>query len=776
MEENYLTQEVASVIHHLSGFFALEGLKKNFTEDRFLAKDAAEIELSHEYLHEFSLFLHDGHEINIPSLLDLDPLFTELEKNTVLSAPELYSIADLLSASGYLYDLLADKKQYFHLNDDALDLNPVEGLKRDLISSIEPDLTVSDSASAKLGEIRSEKRTVLRNLTNIMATYKNRYSAYLSNDLITFKGGEEALPIKTSSKGYVKGTVVSYSASGETVYMVPYEVLDLRNRLTTLTQEEGSEVLKVLADLSAKAGKQLKYLRRDYEIIYTFDRYLGAVRYGNSYEGNIADLSDGELTLTSLFHPLLHAPVVVTNSLSLGKENPKALLITGPNAGGKSVYIKAVALAVMMDKLGLLVPTKGEAKIPFIDAVYYLGGDNQSVLDNLSTFSSHVLGIKGITDAASKDSLVIIDEVGEGTSPKDGEALGVALLKYFERLGCFTLLTSHFDGLKIYAASDPKTLTGAMEFDTRTLRPTYRLLLHTTGKSYGLLLAKNLGLAPEIIADAEDFEATRENRDTDALMEKLTEQESENEKKAADLENRKKDLERVIAKKEAAIKALNEERGAIHAKADDKIEKLVEERIEEINKVWASKQTDASYSDVSKAKGELNRIKDSVPETQVGSGKEEILDLKEGDLVEDEDGRRGKVLEVKKKEVILDLDGLRFTRPIQGLKRARLTVADVKKKKPIHADAAYLDLAPSQGLEVNVIGLHADEAMRKVVSFIDSARVHKFTMVRIIHGTGGFILKNAVWKYLGNHPEFVADYRLGGEGEGGLGATVVHLK
>lgn len=777
MEENYLNFEIDAVIKELDGYFSLNGLKESFTIEDYLAKSKDELELNHQYLTEFSLFLHDGHEINIPSLLDMNPIFEELDKGMTLSAIELSSIADLLSCSSYLYDLLYDKKEYYHLNDDALDLNPVEQLKRDLITCIEPDMTISDYASPKLREIRTTKRGLERSLSNIMNTYKNRYANYLSNDVITIKGGEEALPIKASSKGFVKGTIVSYSASGETAFMVPYEVIDLRNKLSNVKQEEGDEIIKVLADLSSKASKQLKYLKRDYEIIFTFDRYLGAVRFGNSYQGCIASLSDKELTLKSLFHPLLKAKTIVTNSLSLGNRNPKALLITGPNAGGKSVFIKAVALSVMMDKLGLLVPCKDEAKIPYLDNVYFLGGDNQSVMDNLSTFSSHIMGIKGILDRATKDSLVIIDEVGEGTSPKDGEALGVALLKYFERLNSYTLLTSHFDGLKIYAASDSKALTGAMEFNTDSLKPTYRLLLHTTGKSYGLLLAKNLGIKPEIIKDATDFEATRENQDTDALMERLTEQESENEKKARELDNKKKDLDAIILKRDQAIKALNEEKASIHVKAEEKINRLVDERIAQINKVWDNKSTKATYSDVSKAKGELNKMKEVEAPVLDGKPTFDLTDLKPNDLVEDEDGRRATVLEVKKKEVLVDLDGLRFRRPIHGLKRARLTVKDIKKKKTNEvSDFSYIQLASSQGIELNIIGLYVDEAMRKVVSFIDEARVRKLSMIRIVHGAGSFALKNAVWKYLGNHKDFIKDYRLGGQGEGGLGATIVHLK
>ncbi len=783
MEENYLNHEVDEVISHLKNHFSLQGLKNRFDRETFIAKTKDEVELSHQYLNEFASFLHDGHEINIPSLIDLDPVFVSLEKQSVLSCVELYSIADLLSVSEYLYDLLYEEKKYYHLNDDALDLNPLTQLKRDLITCIETDMTVSDNASAKLRDVRSALRSLRRQLSNIMNSYKNRYSSYLASESIALKGGQEVLAIRTSDKGSVKGSVISYSSTGETVYMVPFEVLELRNKQSSLEQEEATEVMKVLADLSAKAYKQIKYLKRDYEILMVFDRYLGAVKYGNSYNGCISELSDGELSLKELFHPLLKASHVVTNSITLGNKEAKVLLITGPNAGGKSIFIKAMALSVMMDKLGLMVPCLIESKIPYIDEVYFLGGDNQSVMDNLSTFSSHLLGIKNITDKATGNSLVIIDEVGEGTSPKDGEALGVGLLKFFEKKNCFTVLTSHFDGLKIYAADDDKCLTGAMEFNMSGLKPTYRLLLHTTGKSYGILLARQMGLDESILQDAIEFQKQRSNQDTDALMEKLTQQAMDNEKKLKELENAKKDLERLAEKRQKAIDALNEEKNSIKMKADSKINRLVDQRIEEINRIWKDnaekKNSSISYSDISQAKGELKKIKEETPSSLQNIGKVETLkDVKAGDVLLDEDKRKGVVIEVKKNEVVLDMDGLRFRRKLQGLTRAPKTADDVmKKNKPTASiDRAVLNVGSSQGLECNIIGLHVDEAMRKVVSFLDSARLRHFTYVRIIHGTGTFALKNAVWKYLQNHKDFVKDYAFGGEGEGGLGATVVHLK
>lgn len=778
MQENYIEKETDDVIENLKAFMSLEGLKKAFSRSAYLAKEKFEVEISHQYLDEISRFLHDGFQMNIPSLVDMEPLFIAVDKGAVLSCLELYNVLDLLSESEYLYDLLQDKTQYEHLNDDALDLNPVPVLKRELAMDLLPDYTISDQASVKLKDIRNRKRELERNLSSVMGRYKNKYSAYLASDTLALKGDEETLPIKAGYKNMVKGTILTYSATGETAFMIPYEVLDLRNQLRDVIDEENQEIVKILADLSKKCFKSLKELRRDYDIILNFDRYLAAVRYGNSYQGVIASSSENEFSFSQLFHPLLKASKVITNSISLGNANPKCLVITGPNAGGKSIFIKAVGLACMMDKLGLLVPCREKASIPFVDNVFFLGGDNQSVLDNLSTFSSHLVGIKDITEKATKNSLVIIDEVGEGTSPKDGESLGVALLKFFERLGCFTLLTSHFDGLKFYATEDKMTLTGAMEFNLNNLTPTYRLLLNTTGQSYGLLLAKKIGLKNEILKDAEDFQKQMKGRNVEELMDKLSQQQSENERLQRQLISKKNELDRALEKREKAIKALNEERSTIHQKASEKVQKLVDQKLKEMDEIWKTSKNKENYSEFSKAKGELNKMKEVTSPTLLGKGETVLDDIKVDDILEDEDGRRCKVLEVKKKEVLLDMDGLRFRRPIKGLRHMTLRASDVKKKtvnENHYDDIIDLKIDNSRGMELNIIGLHVDDAMREVVSFLDHARIKKLKTVRIIHGMGSFALKNAVWKYLANHKQFVKDYRLGQEGEGGLGATIVNL-
>lgn len=769
MEESQLIFEINAIIDRYRTYLKSEELNSTFSYPEFLAKDEDEENFYHAHLDEFERFDHSGYSISLLPIKDLRRAFSDLDKGSVIDEEMLLAIADLLSSVESIKESFKDKNDYFYLDNIYYSLITIPYLKDKILSSIDTDFSIKDEASAKLYQIRKELLNLEKALSTSLARYKEIYKSYLSENFISFKGGEETLPIKTSMKGYVKGIVVSSSSTGETSYMIPYEVVELKNKITALRNEESEESARILAELSKYCFKNIDSLKKDYALFKEVDRFYAAYNFGKSYQGSCPDNQNGELVLKSLVHPLLKSDKVIANSLVLKEK--KILLISGPNAGGKSVFIKALALAVIMDKLGLMVAAIDGGNIPYIDKVYFLGGDNQSVIDNLSTFSAHIVKIKEITDSCTPLSLVIIDEVGEGTSPKDGEALGISLLKYFERVGCYTLLTSHFDGMKEYALADEKVLSAAMEFDIKTLKPTFHILYGSYGKSNGLLLAENLGLKEEIIQDAIEYQKNQKGYDIEKMLEDISLKEKELELKEKSLINQKKNLENIIEKRKRAIQALEEERRTIHIKAEKKIERIVANKLEEIDKIWKESPKNLNYSDISKAKGELNKV---INKEEVEEKKISLPSLQVGDLVLDEDKRKATVIEIKKDEVTLSFDGLRFKRKIAGLEKAPKTVLDIKKKP--YVETVKLNISPSQGLELNIIGLHVDEAMREVVSFLDNARLHKFKTVRIIHGAGTFALKKAVWAYLAKHGEFVKEYRFGQQGEGGLGATVVILK
>ncbi len=773
MEDRTLSEELQRILEKQREYFSCEYLRSSFSLD-FLINDEDELLNFHEYLEECERFVNEGKSFAIPYIRDLEEPFTRLKKSASLIPEEIYSIGRLLETSGDIYKKLADRDDLPRLQDNALDLSVFERLRDLIVTSVSDNYEILDSASPALRSIRKEITQTHDKLTGAIGAARKKYSKYLSDDVVALKGGNETLPVKATMRGEVRGIVVSQSSSGETIFVVPYEIVDIQNRLAELNTMEGEEISRILNSLSKQIRSNLKEIERDYQIILLFDRLEGAVRYGHSIDGCVASSDNSTFRLTSLFHPLLDRKKAVSNSISLGENGCKTLVISGPNAGGKSVLIRSTVIAVYMDRLGLFVPCHNDAKIPFFDSIWFLSGDNQSVFENLSTFSSHLVNLKEIIESATSNSLVIIDEIGEGTSPYEGEALAVSIIKHFEQLSAFSIFTSHFEGVKNYAMSSDSIVSGAMEFDSENLAPTYRFITGKTGKSYGIELATKIGLDQSVIRDAEAYLSSKEGYDYNKMLDKLNKREEELEKREEQIADKEEQLERLTKKRERAIQSLESEKKAIKDSADERIEKIVEERLEQIDQIWKDNGKDMNFSEVSKARGDLKKAiepqeeKPSKKQTNKNTGGP----INAGDYIVDEDHNTAKVIEIGKNDALLDYDGIKIRRKLDGLRKSTAP----QKKKYEYVEPAKLNVGDSQGFELNIIGLYVDEAMREVVAFLDNAILHKYKSVRIIHGAGSFALKNAVWKYLGNHPEFIKDYRLGGEGEGGLGATIVHFK
>ncbi len=773
MEDKTVTEELNRILEQQREYFSCESLREGFSFD-YLIQDEDGLLNFHEYLEETERFVNEGKSFAIPFIKDLSDPFSRLKKSAGLIPEEIYSIGKLLETSSDIYKKFTDRDDLKRLQDNALDLSVFDRLKDQIFISISDNYDILDSASAALKSIRKEINQTHDRLTGAIGAARKRYSKYLSDDTIALRGGNETLPVKSTMRGEVKGITVSQSSSGETTFVIPYEIVDLQNRLAELKNEEGEEISRILNSLSKQIRNNLKDIERNYQIVLLFDRLEGAVRYGHSIDGCIASLSEDTLRLSSLFHPLIDKKKCVSNTISLGKDTGKTLVISGPNAGGKSILIKSVAIAIYMDRLGLFTPCKDEAKIPLFDNVFFLSGDNQSVFENLSTFSSHLVNLKEIIDSATSQSLVVIDEIGEGTSPYEGEALAVSIIKHFEELESFSIFTSHFEGVKNYAMSSDSIVSGAMEFDSENLSPTYRFITGKSGKSYGIELAKSIGIDESVIKEAENYLSTKEGYDYNKMLDKLNKREEEIEKKEEKIAQMQDELERLTKKRERAIESLENEKAAIRKQADERIEKIVDERLEQIDQIWKDSGQNMNFSEVSKARGELKKAVQPTEEKPSKKKKApaDTGPIEVGSYVADEENNIAKVIEIKKNEALLDYDGIKIRRKLQGLRSSKAPV----RKDYEYVETVKLDVGESQGFELNIIGLHVDEAMREVVSFLDNAILHKYQSVRIIHGAGSFALKNAVWKYLENHPKLIKDYRLGGEGEGGLGATIVHLK
>lgn len=763
MKNIILNDEIEKILALYKEHFLMEDNLSFSIKD--LAKDENELLNRHEHLLTMNKMIDDGINLNLKAIPSLLKTISDLKKGSVISINEVLNLATLFEVASSIKNELSDKEKYDYFYEESYMLNPLTTYLNEINRIIAPDLTIYDNASSNLKEIRIKIKEVSSSIKTIMNSLKNKYSSYLSEQIILYKDGMEMLPVKKEYKGLVKGNVYSSSNSNETIFIIPNEISELKNRYSELLVLEKEELFKILATLSTKLSKQIDIIEKNYKIILTFDKYYAIVSYGKSNDYQVAKLDKSKFEMKGLYHPLLQKEIAIKNDINLNEK--KCLLISGANAGGKSLIIKAIALTVIIDKLGLMV-SSSDASFPFIDQVFYLGGDEQSVINNLSTFQSHLLNIKCIVDNATSSSLVIIDEVGEGTSPKDGEALSIALFKYFIKLKSYTIFTSHFDGVKYYAKSNPSICCSSMEFSLSLLRPTYHLINDSISPSYGIELAKMIKLKDEIIKDAISYKNKSKDADLLELVDKLSVEQKKLEEEKIKLEKQEEQLKNLIVKRENAIKSLEQEKKNISLKADKKIETIVTNKINEINEAYKSKQLKLTYDEVSKIKGNLNKINKKEEEKT----NKKVIELKIGDYVKDEDNNKMEVIEVNKNKVVVSLDGLKITRKIDGLTKINKPI-EIKKERMSSLDYR-IQSSVNTSYKINVIGLYVEEALREVKIFIDRARVANLTMLVIIHGQGSFKLKNAIWKYLSTL-DFVKSYRLGNEYEGGFGATIVYL-
>ena len=754
-------KEINEVISKVKEEFMMEDNLSFSLSD--IAENENELHNRHERLKEMNSLFDAGIYLNMNYIPSLSKTFDDLKRLMSLLPKEINQIGDFLLEVKVIKERFFSLKRYPYFFEETYCLDSLPSVYQEIRRIIKEDNTISSSASIKLKEIRDKKEELEQEIRRVMKSLKDKYSSYLSDNVISYKDGNELLPVKKEYKNQVKGNIYSYSQSQETIFVIPSEIAEKKNQLSYLSISEKQEESVILAALSAKIGKKVEELKKNYLILLSFDRYSAFVSYGRRRDFSIASSGD-KFILKGIYHPLLDDAVAKRNDIDLTLK--KSLLISGANAGGKSLLIKAVAISVYMDKLGMMIPAR-EAVFPFIDNIFFLGGDEQSVVNNLSTFQSHLLSIKEIVNEATSFSLVIIDEVCQGTSPKDGEALAVSLLKYFIKLGSYNIFTSHYEELKYFAKNSKDVMCSSMEFSLKEMKPTYHLLNDSISPSYGIELAKKIDIKDEIIKEAIVLRKKRNDKDLTYLIDKLAKEKRQLALEKEKLEKREKDLNEAILKRERAISSLTKEKESILNNAQKKVEKIVSEKIDEINRAYQNKDIKLSYQEVSKIKGDLKKITSKREENR-----EKRIEVKAGDYVRDESDCLMKVIEVKKDEVVLLLNGLKITRKIAGLKNAMKPI-EKKEEKMSFIDYS-VNLASSASYKLNVIGLYVEEALREVEAFLNRALVLHFTMVIIVHGQGSFKLKNAIWKLL-SEKDYIKSYRLGQENEGGFGATVVYM-
>ena len=735
------------------------------------------------------------------SKIEYFPAFTDeiecAKKGSALSCGELLKGENLLRSARIAHTSIkgVSDEEIILLKELADNLYYDANLEEDIRTKILSDSEVSDYASDKLYSVRREIRMLNERIRVRLAEYLTGSEAkYLQDGIITMRDNRYVLPVRAEYKRNIKGFVHDRSSSGATFFIEPEEVLEMNNELRSLAIDEKEEVERILGELSRRLGFMGDELIRDIEILQEIDQGYARAEYGYKLSCIKPEINDlGIIAIDQGRHPLIDRKKVVPVSLALGKEY-RFLLISGPNTGGKTVTLKMVGLFCMMAMCGLFIPAK-KATVSTFEEIYCDIGDSQSIEESLSTFSSHITNIIDIVNRADKNSLVLIDELGGGTDPDEGQALAKAIVSYLLDTGCAGVVTTHYTALKEFAFERNGIENACMEFDSDTLQPLYVMNIGLPGSSNALAISRRLGLKESILEDAlsnlsegaQQFEhivrSAEESRvKAEEALKESNRLKGEWQEKLQELETERERLKKEKEKLQASAKA--ESRRIIREKTSE-----AEEILAEIEEIFAKESI--SEADLIRARTLKNKLSDKEYESEAEEAytpqyepvKPESLKVGAKVFVKGT-GQEGVVqsVRIQKGEAEVLCGNMRLRSKISDLSVLVKPQAKPEKKPKWQKEnkdtvqvTKSLKPKPAPALEINIIGMRVDEAIPEVEAFLDSAVISNLAEVRIVHGMGTGKLRAGIHDYL-RKQKYVASFRLGKYGEGDIGVTIVTLK
>lgn len=720
-----------------------------------------------------------------PSLAfdDVTDILKALEKQAVLSPAELLKIAALLRCSAGFVSAAQrlPKDGYGKISSAAASLYQNGALREKIESSIIGENEIADGASARLGGIRREIRDVNARIRAKLNSYVTGENAkYLQDAIVTVRGGRYVLPVRSEHRMRVNGLVHDRSASGATLFIEPFAVLEMNNDLKALRADEQNEIEAILTALSFEASQCAEGLRGNADILTGADKAFALAKYARATRSTVPVLNDGGRTVIKRGrHALIDPEKVVPIDVRLGGEFD-ILLITGPNTGGKTVTLKLVGLTSLMAASGFFVPCAEESELSVYKGIYCDIGDEQSIEQSLSTFSSHMKNLINITESVDNESLVLLDELGAGTDPAEGSALAIAAIEYLRSKKCRCIITTHYGELKEYSYTHDGIENASMDFDPVTFEPVYRLMIGVSGSSNAIKIARSLGLDARI-ADRAEAMLGDEKRSFDHIVASAEnsrrEAERLREESAALKAESQKELEAARAEKKKA----EEIREKLEARAAKHSRELLSDYIEQADELIAQIKKQVEKGD-EKALFEARRLKKKLENSSQRSGEEHAAPKPKRIGGDPQVGDRVYVPVLKCEATVVSADKARDKYTVAaGIMRTEVRRKDIErldagapsapKRRYTTPDPAY-EGCPG---ELNVIGLTVDEALAETDRYLDRAMMSGRSEVRIVHGKGSGALRSAIRKYLSSL-SYIKGYRAAAYGEGDSGATVVELK
>jgi len=723
----------------------------------------------------------------VPFFEDVDDELSFAKKGGVLNNAQILKVARVLKASRIIktnLDSLCPENTIIKEISSCITL--FNSFEEEIYSKIISEDEISDRASPELFNIRKNITLINNKIKNKLNSYIRGLSGYLQDSLITIRENRYVLPVKSEFRGQVKGLIHDQSSSGATVFIEPTEIVELNNELKSAILEEELEIKKILADLSLRISLIETELKYNIENLIDIDILYAKATYAFKTKSIMPDINDtGFISIKRGRHPLIDENKVIPVSVSLGKDY-NFLLVTGPNTGGKTVTLKLVGLLTVMAMSGFFILADDESAISIFDSVYCDIGDEQSIEQNLSTFSSHMTNIINITNSVTNNSLVLIDEIGAGTDPDEGAALGLAIIEKLLSKNCFGIITTHYSKLKEYAMTSRKIKNASMDFDNKTFSPLYKLNIGMPGLSNAIEIAKRLGISKEISDRAIEFlsdnkisfenvlrEAEESKHKLDELSLSLEKMEKE---KAFELEKIKKERENVQKQAEKINTTARLEVKRILNERLDTANKIIEEITEIFNKEELNTADFIKARTLRNSLEDIKYVNENFANDNRSLKKIEVDKLKVGDrvFVKSLDGV-AKVLKIKdnKKEVDLLFGNLTVKVSIKDL--FYFDGKEVKTKQKSQISVSRKVEPRETRLELNIVGYDTVDGLMEVERFIAESILLNAEEVKIIHGVGTGKLRVAVMDYLKKH-KFVESFRTGKYGEGERGVTIVRLK
>lgn len=739
-----------------------------------------------------SILIKRGH-VNLGGIHDVLDKVKRAEIGASLDPGSLLMVADTLRAARVLSNSLSGDGEeedfnYPIIQSLATSLYIHREIEDAVYNAIVSEIEIADSASHTLRDIRRkivQKNQSIRSKLNTIISSAT-YQKYLQDSIISMRGDRFVVPVKAEYRSVVAGIVHDQSSSGATLFIEPMSIVEMNNELRKLKLDEQEEIERILAELSKMIGEIAREIISNQEILEKIDFIFAKGKLSLEMKGIDPKLNkDKSFVIKNGRHPLLDPKKVVANTIYLGDEF-HTLVITGPNTGGKTVTIKTVGLFALMTQSGLHIPADFGSSMCVYDNIFADIGDEQSIEQSLSTFSSHMTRIVSILDKVTEDSLVIFDELGAGTDPVEGAALAIAILEDVRMAGAKCIATTHYSELKNYALTKKGVENAAVEFDVETLSPTYRLLIGVPGKSNAFEISKKLGLSEFVINRAKEFINT-ENIELEDLLQNVEKNRIKAEEDRAEAEKLKTEiqmirdaeaekLEKLTNQKEKMMERARSEAFSITRQAKEEVDEIIK-RLRELEQERASKEKNRQIEQLRKeltdSMGSLQPTVKSMIVPKVAS--KEIKNLKAGEDVKVITlNQEGIVVSAddKKKEAVVQIGIMKMTLPyksLQRIKNQQQATVTKKTRSVIKAKSGRV-----KG-EVDLRGMNLEEATLELEKYLDDATVAGLEQVTVIHGVGTGVLKTGLQDVLKKN-KHVKKKRPGGYGEGGVGVTIVTLK